>query len=204
MENHKWKMLRPLVPFSVAVSELLFYDSVTMRPQPNEAASYYYGYINRVSEDDVVPVLQRQLDETVTFLSDISEEQSLHRYAPDKWSMRELLNHVNDTERVFLFRALWFARGFAESLPSYDQEIGVAGARADEFDWGNHIAEFRAVRQATLAFFYNLPGENLENAQEVWNRAGIASGNPFTVRALAYIIAGHSAHHVAILKERYL
>lgn len=181
----------------------LFYDS-TMRPQPNEAAAYYYGYINRITADDVVPVLQHQLDETVAFLSDISEEQSLHRYGPGKWSMRELLNHVNDTERVFLFRALWFARGCAEDLPSYDQEIGVAGARADEFDWGNHIAEFRAVRLATLAFFYNLPAENLEEAQEVWDRTGIASGNPFTVRALAYIIAGHAAHHLAILKERYL
>ena len=185
-----------------------FYQSVlrfhTMRPQPNEAASYYHGYINRVGEDDVVVVLERQLDETVSFFSSISEQQSLHRYEPGKWSMRELLNHVNDAERVFLFRALWFARGFAEDLPSYDQDIGVAGARADEFDWASHIAEFRAVRLATLAFFHNLPGENLEAAQEVWNRTGIASGNPFTVRALAYIIAGHSAHHVAILKERYL
>ncbi len=75
--------------------------------------------------------------------------------------MRELLNHVNDTERVFLFRALWFARGFSEPLPSYDQEVGVAGARADEFDWANHVEEFRAVRLATLAFFRNLPPENL-------------------------------------------
>ena len=190
--------------FGFALSITLFYDSIIMRPQPNEAASYYYGYINRVTEDDVVSVLERQLDETVAFLSDISEEQSLHRYAPDKWSMRELLNHVNDTERVFLFRALWFARGFAEDLPSYDQEIGVAGGQADKFAWASHIEEFRAVRQATLAFFHNLPGENLEAAQEVWNRTGIASGNPFTVRALAYIIAGHSAHHLAILKERYL
>ena len=198
MRNDKWKM------FWFAVLIGLSYDSGTMRPQPNEAASYYYGYINRVTEDDVVAVLERQLDDTVAFLSNISEGQSLHRYGPGKWSMRELLNHVNDTERVFLFRALWFARGFAEDLPSYDQEIGVAGARADEFGWDSHIAEFRAVRLATLAFFHNLPGENLEEAQEVWNRTGIASGNPFTVRALAYIIAGHSAHHVAILKERYL
>jgi hypothetical protein len=173
----------PFLLFLVALSILLFYDS-SMRPQPNEAAAYYYGYINRVTEDDVVPVLQRQLDETVAFLSDISEEQSLHRYESGKWSMRELLNHVNDAERVFLFRALWFARGFAEDLPSYDQEIGVAGARADEFDWGNHIAEFRAVRLATLAFFYNLPAENLAEAQEVWNRTGIASGNPFTCARL--------------------
>lgn len=175
-----------------------------MRPQLNEAASYYHGYINRVNEDDVVSVLERQLDETVAFLSDISEEQSLHRYAPDKWSMRELLSHVNDSERVFVFRALWFARGFTEPLPSYDQEVGVAGARADEFDWANHVEEFRANRLATIAFFRNLPAENLEDGQELWNRTGIASGNTFTVRSLAYIIAGHLDHHLAILKERYL
>lgn len=175
-----------------------------MRPQPNEAASYYYGYINRVTEDDVLNVLERQLPETVALLSDISEEQSLHRYAPDKWSMRELLSHVNDTERVFLFRALWFARGFTEPLPSYDQEVGVAGARADEFSWANHVEEFRANRLATIAFFRNLPAENLEHSQEMWNRTGIASGNSFTVRSLAYILAGHLAHHMAILKERYL
>lgn len=175
-----------------------------MRPQPNEAASYYHGYISKVTADDVVSVLERQLDETVAFLSDISEEQSLHRYAPDKWSMRELLSHVNDGERVFVFRALWFARGFAEPLPSYDQEIGAAGSKADEFDWANHVEEFRANRLSTIAFFRNLPAENLEAGQEVWNRSGIASGNPFTVRALAYIVAGHLEHHISILKERYL
>ena len=175
-----------------------------MRPQPNEAASYYHGYINRVAGDDVITVLERQLDETVGFLSGISEEQSLHRYAPDKWSLRELLNHINDTERVFLFRALWFARGFSEPLPSYDQEVGAAGARADAFDWSSHVEEFRAIRLATLAFFRNLPPENLSGSEEIWSRTGIASGNPFTVRALAYIVAGHLAHHVGIIKERYL
>lgn len=175
-----------------------------MRPQQNEAASYYHGYINRVEGDDVVAVLEGQLDETVGFLSGISEEQSLHRYAPDKWSLRELLNHINDTERVFLFRALWFARGFSDPLPSYDQEVGVAGARADEFDWASHVAEFRAIRLATLAFFRNLPPENVSGSVEIWSRTGIASGNPFTVRALAYIVAGHLAHHIGVIKERYL
>ena len=175
-----------------------------MRPKENEAASYYHGYINRVEGDDVVSVLQRQLDETTAFLSDISEEKSLYRYAPDKWSLREMLNHINDGERVFLFRALWFARGFTEPLPSYDQNIGVEGARPDQFDWANHVAEFRAVRAATLAFFRTLPAENVAGSEEVWNRTGIASGNPFTVRALAYIVAGHLAHHVGVIKERYL
>ena len=83
-----------------------------MRPASNEAASYYFNYINRVEGDDVLAVLQSQLHETLKFLSAVSEEKSQYRYAPDKWSLRELLNHVNDTERLFVFRALWFARGF--------------------------------------------------------------------------------------------
>src|SRR5688500_4833701 len=155
-----------------------------MRPQPNEAASYYYGYINRVTEDDVVPVLQRQLDETVAFLSNISEEQSLHRYAPDKWSMRELLNHVNDTERLFSFRAFWFARGFEDPLPSFDQDVAVTRAGADDRSWRSYLDELRAIRAATLSLFGGLP-------DDAWMRRGVASGNPFTVRALAYICAGH-------------
>jgi len=167
------------------------------RPQPNEAASYYSTYIDRVTSDDIVAVLTTQLDETKAFLSAISEEQSLHRYAPDKWSMRQLLGHVNDTERVFMFRALWFARGFEDPLPSFDQEIGFKAAESDQVSWASHIEEFRAIRLSTLAFFRNLPGE-------AWLRSGIASGNSVTVRALAYIVAGHVSHHVNILRERYL
>ena len=168
-----------------------------MRPQPNEAASYYYGYINRITEDDVVAVLERQLDETVAFLSDISEEQSLHRYAPDKWSMRELLGHVNDGERVFMYRAMWFARGFQDPLPSFDQEIGFKAADSDNVSWASHIDEFRAIRLSTLAFCRNLP-------EDAWLRSGIASDNPVSVRAIAYIVAGHVSHHVDVLRERYL
>jgi len=167
------------------------------RPQPNEAASYYSIYIDRVPSDDVVEVLATQLQETVDFLSEISEDQSLHRYAPDKWSMRELLGHVNDTERVFMFRALWFARGFQDPLPSFDQEIGFKAAESDKVSWASHVDEFRAIRSATLAFLRNLPSD-------AWLRSGIASDNSVTVRALAYIVAGHVSHHLAILRERYL
>ena len=167
------------------------------RPEPNEAASYYSTYIDRVQSDDVVDVLAKQLEETIDFLSEISEEQSLHRYAPDKWSMRELLGHVNDTERVFMFRALWFARGFSDLLPSFDQEIGFKAAESDKISWASHVEEFRAIRSATLAFFRNLPAD-------AWLRSGIASDNSITVRALAFIVAGHVSHHLAILRERYL
>jgi hypothetical protein len=167
------------------------------RPQPNEAASFYSPYIDRVPGDDVIAVLASQLDETSAFLSEISEQKSLHRYAPDKWSMRELLGHVNDGERVFMFRAMWFARGFTDPLPSFDQEVGFKAAESDEVSWASHIEEFRAIRSGTLAFCRNLPAD-------AWLRSGIASDNPVSVRALVYISAGHVAHHVAILRERYL
>ena len=98
---------------------------------------------------------------------------------------------------MFLYRALWFARGFDTPLPGFDQNVAVPAAAADQFSWASHVEEFRAVRAATLAFFRNLP-------EDAWSRTGIASGNPVTVRALAYIIAGHVAHHIAILQERYL
>ena len=167
------------------------------RPQPNEAASYYSLYIDRVTSVDIVTELATQLDETVAFLSAISEEQSLHRYASDKWSMRELLGHVNDSERVFMFRAMWFARGFQDPLPSFDQEVGFKAAESDKVSWASHIDEFRAIRSATLALFRHLP-------EDAWLRSGIASDSSFTVRALAYIVAGHVSHHVNVLRERYL
>ncbi len=106
-------------------------DSMIGRPQPNEAAPYYSNYIDLVTGDDVVRALTTQSEETPTFLRGISEEKSLHRYAPDKWSIRQLLSHVNDTERLFLFRALWFARGFQDPLPSFDQNICVEGAEVN-------------------------------------------------------------------------
>jgi DinB family protein len=168
-----------------------------MRPQANEAAPYYSIYIDRVSSDDIVTALQEQLDEGLAFLPGVSEEKSLYKYAPDKWSIRELMSHVNDTERVFTSRALWFARGFQEPLPSFDQNVCVENSDADKVSWASHIEEFHAVRHAILAFFRNLP-------EEAWDRSGIASDNPFTVRALAYITAGHAGHHLAIVRERYL
>jgi uncharacterized damage-inducible protein DinB len=167
------------------------------RPEPDEAASYYFTYIDRVPDNEIIDVLTRQLKESVDFLSEISEEKSLHRYAPDKWSLRELLGHVNDTERLFVFRAMWFARSFQDPLPSFDQEISFKAAESDKVSWASHLDEFRAIRSATISFFQNLPAD-------AWLRTGIASDNLFSVRALAYIVAGHVFHHLAILRERYL
>lgn len=166
-------------------------------PEPHEAAPYYFKYIDQVQNEDVLAVLESQLEETLALLSGISEERSLHRYGPEKWSFREVINHVNDCERLFVFRAFWFARGFDSALPSFDEKISAAAARADELPWARHVEELRVVRLATLAFFRNLPAD-------AWTRSGTASEMPFTVNALAWLAAGHLAHHLAILRERYL
>jgi DinB family protein len=170
---------------------------MTHHPQANEAASYYFGYIDLARSENIVTFLNDQMSETMSFLEGISEEKSLYQYAPDKWTIRQVLNHVNDGERIFLSRALWFGRGFTDPLPSFDQEIGVAGANANDTAWADLVEEFRTIRLGTLSFFRNLPAE-------AWSRTGVASGNPFTVNALAYIIGGHVAHHTNVLKERYL
>jgi DinB superfamily len=167
------------------------------RPSPTEAAPYYFTYINQVTGENPLATIEGQLDESLVFFSTISEGQSKHRYAPEKWSIREVLNHLTDTERAFAFRALWFARGFDLPLPSYDQEIAAKGAGADTVPWAAHVEEFRRVRLATISLFKNMPAE-------AWTRTGIASDNRFTVRAMAFITAGHVTHHVRILKERYL
>src|SRR5882724_4842224 len=167
------------------------------RPTTTEASPYYFGYINRISGDDIVGAIGTQLDEVLPFLRSISEEKSLYRYAPEKWSIRQMWGHVNDAERLFLFRALWFARGHKSALPSFDQDVAASTSRADEVSWASHIGEFKEIRLATLAFFRNLP-------DEAWMRSGVASDNPFTVRACAYIVGGHVVHHATILRERYL
>jgi hypothetical protein len=166
------------------------------RPQSDEAAPYYFTYIDKAAGDNVLAMLESQLRDSAAFFCTISEKDSLHRYAPEKWSIRQVLNHVSDTERAFAFRALWFARGFDTPLPSYDQNISAAGAEADRVSWSSHVEDFRAVRLATISLFSSLP-------PDAWLRRGIASDNPFTVRALAFIIAGHLTHHLSILRDRY-
>ncbi len=167
------------------------------RPGADESAAYYSVYIDAVHGDDALVGIERQLVEAPKFFASISDEKSLSRYAPEKWSIRQVLNHVTDTERAFAFRALWFARRFAEPLPGFDQNIAAAGINSDAIPWAAHIEEFRDVRLSTLSLFRNLPAES-------WNCRGVASGNSFSVRAVAFIIAGHVEHHLRILRERYL
>ena len=167
------------------------------RPSKSEAAEYYFTYIDQVKGDDIKVVLATQLEESPAFFTGISEDKSLDRYSPEKWSIRQVLNHISDTERSMAFRAFWFGRNFTTPLPNYDQNIAASAAEAERISWAAHIEEFRRVRLATISLFANMPSEG-------WMRTGIASANHFTVRALAYILAGHYAHHVRILSERYL
>ena len=167
------------------------------RPQTTEAADYYFRYIDLVTSDDIVPAMESQMGEMLQLLNGIGEEQSLHAYAPGKWTIRELLNHVNDGERIFAGRALWFARGFTDPLPSFEQDTAVENAHANNTSWADLVEEFKIVRLGTLSFFKSLPAE-------AWDRTGGARDNPVSVRAIAYIIAGHVAHHIGVLREKYL
>jgi hypothetical protein len=170
---------------------------MTTRPNRDEAAEYYFKYIDQVPDGDILATLELQQDEMLELLSSITEEDSRHRYAEGKWSLREAIGHLNDTERLFVFRAMWFARGFEEPLPSFDQNVAVGTAKSDDLPWARHIEEFRAVRDASRTFFENLP-------EDAWTRRGTASGYQFTVRALAYMTAGHGIHHAKLIREKYL
>jgi hypothetical protein len=167
------------------------------RPVAGDAAPYYFTYIDQVEGNDCLAAMTAQVDEALALFSSISEEKSTHRYAPEKWSIRQVLSHLNDTERSFVFRALWFARAFDTPLPSFDQNIAIAGAEADRLPWATHVEEFRSIRRASIDFFRNLP-------EHAWTRRGIASGNPFTVLSLGFMVPGHVTHHMRILRERYL
>src|SRR5262245_32623357 len=162
-----------------------------------EAAEYWFKYIDRVPEGDICDVLEAQAAETVALLERITEADSRTRYAPGKWSIRELVGHLSDAERMIVFRAYWFARGFDSPLPSFDPNVAQAAAHAHERSWAGLVEEFRHLRASTIDFFRNLP-------PDAWARRGVASDTPFTVRALAYIAAGHVFHHVGILRQQYL
>ncbi len=166
------------------------------RPEPGEYAGYFAKYVERVPEGDIVAVLRAQLPETLAYYGAIPEEKTLHRYAPGKWSIKENLVHISDSERVMAYRALRFARNDRTALPGFEQDDFVAAADADARSWGSILGEFDAVRRATLALFEGL-------GKEAWTRSGTANGNALSVRALAYVIAGHVIHHQAVVEEKY-
>jgi DinB family protein len=169
----------------------------TTRPEAGEYAPSFADYVDRVADDeDIVAVLATQLDQTLARLGRIPEARGDYRYAPDKWSIKEIVGHLCDTERVFAYRALRIGRGDTTPLPSFDDQAYVAEVRAGDRTLADLAAEWGDVRRATIALFRNLPAE-------AWHRRGTASDQPISVRALAYIIAGHVRHHLQVLEERY-
>lgn len=167
------------------------------RPEANEYAPYYERYISLVPDADLIETLERQGAETLALLRGLSEEQGAHRYEPGKWSVKQLVGHVNDGERLFSYRALSIARGDRAALPGMEQDEWMAGVDFDARTLSDLADEFEAVRSATLHLLRHL-------SPEAWARRGIASDNEVTARALAYVIAGHEAHHIRVLRERYL
>ena len=170
--------------------------ALVARPEAGEYAPYYQTYIDRVPAGDVIALLARQMDDTAALLATVKETDAGHRYAPGKWSIREVVGHISDAERVFAYRALRFARGDEAPLQKFDENLYVTGGGFDRRTLADLVAELRAVRQATLALVRGLDAAAV-------GRWGTASGHRVTVRALLHIIAGHEAHHVRILKERY-
>lgn len=170
--------------------------SPSQRATTHDAAAYYFRYIDKAPDGDIVASMIAQRDEVLALASRISEEASRGRYAPDKWSIRGVLDHCTDTERVFAFRAWWFARGFQSPLASFDQDVAASHSGADGREWRSLVTEFRAVRDGTIALFASL-------SDDAWNTKGIASDMPVTVRGLAWIAVGHVEHHLRILRERY-
>ena len=166
------------------------------RPAPSEYAPHYAGYINRVPEGDVLDQLARQIDETRALLRGLPPSRAVHRYATGKWSVAEVVGHIADAERIFAYRALRVARGDATPLAPFDENAYTPAGSFDRRTLTDLVDELTAVRHATLALFRGMPGEAFE-------RTGTASGRTVSVRALAFIIAGHELHHVAILRERY-
>jgi len=172
--------------------------SVTIaRPASTEYAPFYGGYVSAVPEGDLLSLLEHQGDETLKLLGGINEAKSQHRYAPGKWTIREVVGHMIDAERVFTYRALTFARGDAGPLPSFDENAWATASNAGSRTLRDLAQEFGALRASTLAQLRGFSADEFA-------RSGVASKNPITVRALAYIVAGHERHHVKILRERYL
>jgi hypothetical protein len=165
-------------------------------PAAREYAPFYAGYIARVPEGDLEAQLARQHERTRALLAPLSASQARHRYAPGKWSVIEVLGHMADAERVFAYRALRFARGDETPLAGFDEAAWVPAGGFERRALGDVLDEFGAVRKATLALLGGLDPEAVD-------RSGLANDKPITVRALAYIIAGHELHHVAVLRERY-
>lgn len=171
-------------------------DARTSPPAPTEYSEFYARYVARVPPGDIVAQLATQLASTLAPIRGLSEGEAERGYAPGKWTVKEVLGHLSDAERVFAYRALRIARGDTTPLPGFDENAYTPAGRFDDRDINSLISELVAVRSASVALLDSLP-------TEAWLRSGTASGAAVTVRGLAFIMAGHELHHRAILSERY-
>ncbi len=167
------------------------------RPEPSEHLDYYGKYIALVPGNDAIEAIERQWDETIALLRTIPESKGDHRYGPDKWTIKEVLGHVIYGERIFTHRALRFARKDTTPLPGFDENLYVPAGNFGRRTMADLIDEWTAVRRSTLALLRGFD-------PEAWLRTGTANGALISVRALAFIVAGHGAHHMRLLNERYL
>lgn len=167
------------------------------RPQADEYAEFYGKYVAHVPGGDIVALLATQVDDTLALLRELTDAQARHAYAPGKWSIKEVVGHMADAERVFAYRALRIARGDTTPLPGFDENAYVPAGNFNDRPLASLLAEFMAVRGATVALLAGLPAG-------AWTRRGTASNAEVSVRGIAWITAGHELHHRAILEERYL
>lgn len=167
------------------------------KPTNEEFPAYYGKYIDLVSEGSLEDTLIKQLENTTALLSDVSETQANYRYALGKWTLKEVIGHIADTERIMSYRVLRIARGDQTPLAGYDDEQYVKEASFHSRSLPDLLEDFTAVRRSTLSLVRGL-------SENVWSRKGIANNSEISVSALAYIIAGHELHHVKIIKEKYL
>lgn len=168
-----------------------------MRPTSNDYAPAYAAYVALVPEEDILTAIEEQSAVTQKILSSLDEKKAAFRYAEAKWSVKEVLGHIIDSERIFAYRALAIARGETQPLPGFDQNDYVNTASFDSWKLGDLSEHYALVRRSTIVLLRNFP-------TEAWTRRGTASDNPVTVSALAWIIVGHERHHVGVLRERYL
>lgn len=167
------------------------------RPAETEFAEYYRKYVRLVPDGDIVAILATQIEDTLALVRDLTEQQALHAYAPGKWTVKQVIGHIIDAERVFSYRMMRFARRDTTPLASFDENEYAANAMSDARPLASLIAELSAVRRSTVALLAGLPAD-------AWTRSGPASGYQASVRAIAWITAGHELHHREILSSRYL
>jgi hypothetical protein len=166
------------------------------RPLENEYAPYYQNYVSQAPEEDILPAMRSQVDALDVLLEGVAPDRETYRYAEGKWSIRELVGHLIDGERMFGYRVLCIARGETQNLPGFDQDQYMLTAPFDRIDLEDLLSEFRLVRLSNIAMLRTLD-------EAAWMRMGTANDSAVSVRALVYIMVGHVRHHMNVLRERY-